>query len=150
MPYAVLADIERYAGGRVKLTQLTDLENAREVDTVLVDSYIAEADSWINSYLEPLYAVPIPDADVPENIRTMSARLVVYFLRESRQALTAADLTRFEAIQSWLRAVRDGKQSLGVDPRLAASTYQKKTQTGDRDLEKLPQAITRKRFEGFL
>jgi len=145
MAYADEENVERAAGGRKKLIQLTDLENANEVNQELLLDAVAEADSWINSYLEPRYVVPI--ATPPEVIRRVSAQLTVYILKQRREALTDADQTRFEDIITWLQGVRRGEISPGVDPRPPESTFAGQTVRGDREL--IDHALTRDKFEGF-
>jgi phage gp36-like protein len=146
MAYADEENVERAAGGRKKLIQLTDLDNAGQVDEALLLDAIAEADSWINSYFEPRYAVPT--AAPSEIMRRVSAQLTVYILKQRREALTDADQTRFEDIVGWLNGVRRGEISPGIDPRPPESTFAGQTTKGDREL--IDHALTRDKFEGYL
>lgn len=142
MPYAATENVERAAGGREKLIQLTDLSSAGQIDAAYLADAIEEADSWINSYLQHRIAVPV--ATPPEILRRVSAAETVYILKNRRESLTEADQTRHEERISWLEGVRKGEISLGTDPRLTASTSVQPT-TGDR--ESLTHSMTRTKFD---
>jgi phage gp36-like protein len=144
MPYATELFVERAAGGRDKLIQLTDLEFTGEADLTYLADAVAEADSWINSFLQHRYAVPVPDLDVPEILRRVSAAEAVYILKNRREALTEGDQSRHEERMSWLEGVRRGEISLGTDPRLTESTNVSPA-TGDRELK--DHSLTRNKFD---
>lgn len=146
MAYCTIADVQRSAGGRSKLQQLTDTDAAGQVDEDYLDTVIADAQSMIDSYLQHRYAVPIPDVQVPEVIRNVCAREVVYILKERREALTADDQLRHDNRIGWLNAVNQGQISPGVDPRLTKSSSVVPT-TGDRSNS--DRTLTRDRFGGW-
>ncbi len=146
-PYSVIADVERAAGGREKLIQLSDLVGAGQIDQTVIDKAIEEADSWINSFFQHRFAVPIDPAELPEMIRRLSAREAVYLMKEDRQGLTDFDKERHDERRDWLDGVRRGEISPGLDPRPTQSTSVV-PRTGDR--EDLDFSLTRTKFEGFV
>ena len=146
-PYSAIADVQRAAGGREKLIQLSDNDSTGQVDVAVVDAAIAEADSFINSYFQHRFAVPVDPADVTEIIRRMSAREAVYLMKEDRQGLTDFDQERHEERRLWLVGVMDGTVSPGLDPRPNKSTSTVPA-TGNR--EDLDFSLTRTKLEGFV
>ncbi len=130
MPYAEVIDVERAAGGRDKLTQLTDIDNAGQVDTAYLAEVVADADSWANSFIQHRHDVPIPDSDVPQVLRNLSAKESVYLLKVRRESPTDGDTLRHEERLAWLMGVRDGSISLGLDPRLPKSSSVKPARGG--------------------
>jgi phage gp36-like protein len=145
MAYATQTDVEGAAGGKEKLVQLTDVKGTGQVDTTSVTAAIAEAQSFVNSYLENRYAVPVDDAEVSEVIRHVVAREAVYILKERREALTGPDQERHAERIRWLEDVRRGNISPGLDPRPQKSGHVV-PETGDR--EGVPYAVTRSSFSG--
>jgi phage gp36-like protein len=146
VPYASIQDVERAAGGREKLEQLSDLDAGGQVDETLIADAVSDAESWINSFLQHRYSVPIPDVDVPEVLRRMTAREAIYILKERREALTEQDQERHEQRRLWLEGVNRGRVSPGVDPRLPKSTSVKPA-TGNREDGAL--TITRTKLAGW-
>ena len=146
-PYSVTADVQRAAGGREKLIQLSDQDGAGQIDQAIIDAVIAEADSWINSFFQHRYAVPIDPAQLTKIIVRISAREAVYLMKEDRQGLTDFDKERHDERLEWLTGVKDGTISPGVDPRPTESTSVVPA-TGNR--EALTHSLTRDKFEGFM
>lgn len=146
MAYCSVTDVERAAGGRTKLEQLTDLDDQQQVDEVYLATVIADAQSMIDSYLQHRYAVPIPDLLVPQVVRNLCARETVYILKERREALTSEDEVRHEGRLEWLGRANAGRVSPGVDPRLQKSSSVVPT-TGNREAGAL--TLTRTKFGVF-
>ena len=146
MPYATQTDLEREAGGKQKLIQLTDLNGTGEVDTTIVSDVIAEAESLVNSYLETRYAVPIADEDVSDIVRRVTAAEAVYVLRDRREALHPSHQSRHEERIEWLDNVRRGVISPGLDPRQLKSA-QVSPEVGQREGKAF--SLTRAKFGGW-
>ena len=144
MPYCTQLDVQRAAGGREKLEQLTDQSDAGTIDATAVTAAVEEAQSMIDGYLQIRYAVPVPDVDVPAVLRQLCARMTVYILRYDREALTEAEQTRQDGRMEWLEGVRKGEITLGLDPRLPESTSVS-PQLGDRESTRTT-SLTRKKF----
>lgn len=147
MPYASTTELQRAAGGRDNLIQLTDQEAVGQIDATYLSSKELKVEGVINGYLQHRYAVPIADADLPEVIKLLAAEETIYRLKVDRQSLTDLDQTRHEERVSWLEGVRRGEISLGLDPRPTESTSVVPT-TGTRDTVK--HSLTRDKFEGYV
>lgn len=114
MPYCVEADVTNAAGGATTLKQLLDRNADGNADAGVLDAAIAEADALIDSYASTRFFVPF--AVPPTQIKKLSARLAVYFLRRGRSTLTAGDVTAYESDEKWLIALSEGKVLPGTDP----------------------------------
>ena len=97
------------------LVALADLDSDGQEDSGAVTSAIAVADSLIDTYASKRFFVPFA-APLPEAIRWLSARLAVYALRRSKQALTAGDLAAHADDLKWLELLSNGEVLPGIEP----------------------------------
>ncbi|MFH0901890.1 MAG: DUF1320 domain-containing protein [Pseudomonadota bacterium] len=120
MAYCSQADVTKAAGGAAKLVELTDIEASGTLNTAVLNDAIAEADAWIDGYLQKRYSVPL--ASTPEDIRRLAAREVVFLLKDARRATTDDDKSHHEERLLLLRDVAKGIRGLAVEPLPAASS----------------------------
>lgn len=120
MAYCAQTDVEFAAGGYDRLVELTDLDAAGDVNTDVLAAAIADADAWINGYLQRRHAVPL--ASVPALVKAASAQETVYRLKVARRSATTEDKEQHEERLAWLRDVAKGLASVGVDPQPTKST----------------------------
>lgn len=116
MGYAVQADLEA-AIDQQKLVELTDDEKTGAVNAGRLARALADADAVIDGYLRGRYAVPL--ATTPPFVRYIAVSLAIYGLFERRSHLFEMPewlKERFKNAKENLRAIRDGKLDLGVDP----------------------------------
>jgi phage gp36-like protein len=146
VPYCSVQDVEHAAGGNEKLEQLSDLEEGGQVDEALVEAKIDEAESIINGYLQPRYTVPVDDLEVTPMLRRITARLTVHLLKEDREALTDQDMVKHERMLEQFDQVRQGRLTLGLDPRQAKSSSVVPA-VGNR--EDMIDSLTRAKFGGW-
>ena len=110
MPYATKQDmIDRF--GEEELIQLTDRSNAGVIDDQVLNRAIADADAEIDGYLGGRYALPL--AIVPVSLGRIAADVTRYYLYED--AATDHVRQRYEDAVRFMRAVGEGKVSLGID-----------------------------------
>lgn len=121
MAYCTQADIEAVIG-RDKLIQLTDNKGIGEVDLEVLGGAIADADAWINGYVQRKYGTPLDP--VPRTIKRCSARETIYILQTARIPSVAGEQDRLdhEEREKWLLNVSKGIVSPGDDPVPAKST----------------------------
>jgi phage gp36-like protein len=79
MAYCTRADIEALVSAET-LRQLTDDEQAGDVDDSIVDACIASADASIDGYLRGRYTVPLATVPVPQLVLDISRDIAVYNL----------------------------------------------------------------------
>lgn len=120
MAYSTQDDVQLAVGGSVHLIELSDQENTGSINAAVVVAAIANADAWINSYLQRRYAVPL--AIVPDEIRRMSAAEAVYLMKAGRNMVGQQEIDRHEERLGFLRDCSKGLASPGVDPEPPAST----------------------------
>lgn len=113
-PYSTITDLQQVLGGSARLIQATDWNNDRQADTDVVDSAIASADAEIDSYVNKQYAVPL--GTVPSTIRDVSARLAKFRILSQRGMVDDFVKAEHDSDVKWLEGVRDGLNSLGVEP----------------------------------
>lgn len=114
MPYSVLADVERAAGGSSRLVALADFDGNGASDAGVVDAAIAEADALIDSYASKRFAVPY--AATPSTINLLSARMAVRILRRNRGMTLAQDVEDEKTDRKWLEDLAAGKVLPGTEP----------------------------------
>lgn len=110
MPYATLQNlIDRF--GETEIVQLTDRNGDDLIDTPVVDQALADADAEIDGHLQGRYTLPLPSK--PKILVTYACDIARYRLYDER----APDQVRkrYEDAQKFLRAVSEGKVSLGLD-----------------------------------
>jgi len=93
-----------------ELMQLTDESNVGEIDAVVANRAIADADAEINSYL---VAYTLPLANVPGNFELMACDLVRFYLYKN-QIPDVVD-TRYKKAIRYLEKVAEGKIKLEPD-----------------------------------
>jgi phage gp36-like protein len=120
MAYSTQADVTTAANGAAHLIELTDLDGTGVLDVNRLNAAIAEADSWIDSHVAKQYATPLNP--VPAKIKGLSADEATYILTRRRKAVTAEQEKEHVERQKFLEQVRDGVNTLGVDPGPPAST----------------------------
>lgn len=121
MPYCTLGDITARLDEEL-LIQLTDDEGIGIVNESRVTATIAEADSEIDSYLSGRYTVPLDP--VPAVIKKLSADIAIWNLYSRREKVEEAREKRYDAAIKLLRAISDGKATLGVDPEPSGGEQQ--------------------------
>ncbi|CAN5754462.1 hypothetical protein BH11PSE12_BH11PSE12_08330 [soil metagenome] len=111
MPYCTKADLIN-AYGEQELIQLTDRENALVIDDAVLNTAIATAEAEINVWLEGRY--PLPLASVPLVLKRIACDVTRFGLcGDIADDHPAA--RRHSAQLKVLRAIADGKASLGLD-----------------------------------
>lgn len=117
MAYSSQSDLEIAAGGVERLAELTDLDGTGtgEVNALVLDAAIADADAMIDTYVGRNRAVPLP-APVPRTIVRMSADEAIYLLRMRRSMVGDFERERHENNIRWLEGYAKGFLTLGVEP----------------------------------
>lgn len=104
MPYAVTADLEMAAGGPDRLIQLADWNEDGTADTDVIDSAIAAADSFIDSFGSVVGQTPLDTTTAPI-IKSMAANEAIYQIRERRGLISDRDIEarkeRVEYLTLW-------------------------------------------------
>jgi len=112
MAYCTQSDILEQMDADV-LIQLTDDDNAGEVDDAKATRAIANADAEIDSYCGARHSVPF--ATVPDMIRACSVDIAIYNLYARRQGAGESVKERYDNRIAWLKAVSKGLATLGED-----------------------------------
>ncbi|WP_282265935.1 phage protein Gp36 family protein [Stenotrophomonas sp. PS02298] len=111
MSYATQADlVARF--GETEIIQLSDRDNAGEIDAVVVAAKLADADAEIDAYLATRYSLPL--ATVPTVLKRVACDVARYHLFDDRA--TDDVRRRYEDALKFLQAVAKGLVSIGVDP----------------------------------
>lgn len=109
MTYCTEQDlITRY--GQDELIQLTDKQNVGQLDTDVINSAIADADSLIDSYLGSRYDLPVNP--VPRSLLRIACEITRYYLYETMATDEVKDRYN-EAVKS-LKAISKGEMSIGI------------------------------------
>lgn len=114
MAYSTVDDLQQMLGGNDRLIQATDWDGDRVPDPAVVDAAIAGADAEIDTYVNKQYRVPL--AVVPISVRDCSARIAKYRVLGQRGMLDQFVKDEHDADIKWLEGVRDGLNSLGIEP----------------------------------
>ena len=96
------------------LIQLTDDDDAGEVDTDKVSRAIDDAEALIDSYCGTKYLVPF--STVPDIIRSQAVEIAIYDLFARRMGAPEERKQRYDDAIRFLKDVAGGKASLGVQP----------------------------------
>ncbi len=121
MSYCSRSDLEKAVEAKA-LVDLTDDESAGSTNP-LVETRIAEAcakaSGLVDSYLEGRYSLPL--ATVPEAVKSIAEdiTLQLLFLRRPSIGIPEGIAARYKTAVEMLKAMRDGKQDLGVSDRPA-------------------------------
>lgn len=110
MSYCTEADLDRVYGSE-DITLLADHDRDGDRDTEVVTRALAWADHLIESKLAA--AIPLPlTAPYPPRLVDIAIDLAYYRLF---RVATDDAMTRFKAAVAQLDAIRDGKETLGLD-----------------------------------
>lgn len=118
MAYSTQADLEKSLSP-AQLVQLTDDDRDGVPDAAIVAEAITNADATIDSYLAARY--PVPRSPVETVIRTASVSLAIWHIYNRRTIVNEAVSERYKATIAFLKALAEGKATLGVTPAPAAS-----------------------------
>jgi len=121
MAYCTQTDLEAAAELQL-LIDLTDDEKTGSINATRLTRAIVDADATIDGHLRARYSVPL--ASTPAYIRKLSVDLTLHALysrRSSQFELPQGIRDRYRSAMDALRAMRDGKLDLGVEPPPAAS-----------------------------
>jgi phage gp36-like protein len=109
MTYCTQQDlITRY--GQDELIQLTDKQNLGQLDTDVINSAIADADSIINGYLGSRFSLPI--TPIPRSLVRIGCELSRYYLYENLAPDEVND--RYKQAIQMLKDIAAGKMSIGI------------------------------------
>lgn len=109
MPYCTQQDlVTRY--GEDELIQLTDKQKVGQLDTDVINSAIADADSLIDSYLGSRYGLPVNP--VPRSLLRIACEITRYYLYEDMSTDEVKD--RYEKAEKSLKAISKGEMSIGI------------------------------------
>ena len=110
MTYCTEQDlITRY--GEDELIQLTDKQNVGQLDTDVINSAIADADSLIDGYLGSRYNLPI--TPLPRSLVRIACEISRYYLYENLATDEVKD--RYSEAVKTLKAISKGEMSIGTD-----------------------------------
>jgi len=110
MPYCTRQDMID-AFSKDEIEQLTDKANLGAIDDAVLNRAINDAGSVIDSKLQKRY--PLPLESVPDALNLAACDITRYRLYKDNP--TDNVITRYKDAIKYLDAVRDGKESLGVD-----------------------------------
>ncbi len=107
------SDLEAPVGGINILTELADLNEDGVADTEVVDQAIEEGESEVESFLSPLYHVPV--SNPPTILKRYTADVVRWRLGSGR-GIGNLDMYQknYDIAISRLTAIRDGKMRLNI------------------------------------
>lgn len=100
MPYATTAQIQVAAGGAVKLVEVFDWDGDGVPDADVIAQLQTEADSWIDSFVGKVAALPIAEPSV--QLSALSASEVVYLALDKRRMTTPDDRDGHDRRGKWL------------------------------------------------
>lgn len=144
MAYSTNADLQNQVGGAARLVQLCDLDGDRLVDQPVIDAAIASADAEINSYLGKQRLVPMA-TPYPQMIIDISARMAIYRMRYAKGMPDQWTIDQHVLDLDWLKAVADGRVTLGVDPEPAKASSRIDASTERASVKE----VGRKKLHGF-
>ena len=102
--------IDRY--GEDKLAQLTDRDDGSDIDDVVLNEAIADADKTINAYVSPRYTLPLDHALIDTSpLPLIAGAIVLYELQEDIASEQAEK--RYDKAMKFLRDIQMNKASLG-------------------------------------
>lgn len=130
MPYAVEADLVMAAGGSARFIQLADWDEDGTADTAVIDSAIAAADSFIDSFGSVQNQTPVDTAIAPI-LKSMAANEAVYQIRERRGLLSDRDIAARGERVEWLTLWRKGTVRPAGSEEVEKSTANKSVYTAN-------------------
>lgn len=101
-----------------------DFESDTDALVTRVNSFIAKADSWIDSYLDARFTVPLTSA--PATIEELSTRRTIYLLNESRHRKDMPEslILLNDRDEKYLTKVQKGDVTPpGLTEKVSASTF---------------------------
>ena len=113
-----------------RLEAAIDFDDTADALVVRVNSFIAKADAWIDSYLAARTTVPL--TTVPVIIEDLSTRRTIFLLTESRHRKDMPEsliLSNKEDIK-YLTEVQKGNVNPGITETAAAADFIKTNHTG--------------------
>ena len=110
MPYATQQDMVDHFGA-TRIAQLTDRVNGTTIDTAVLNKALAWADNLINSKVATRLTVPV--TPVPGRLIDIACDLGLYALYDV--GVPDDVRLRYQDAVRQLDAVRDGKETLGID-----------------------------------
>lgn len=112
MPFATQQNmIDRF--GEREMIALTDRDNTGGIDAAVLANALAAADSEINAYLAPKYALPF--ASVPVIVRDFSCDIARYRLCGGEVTETEEVRNRYKDAISFFTRVTKGEITLGMN-----------------------------------
>lgn len=106
--YSTQTLIEKKLGKSI-LLDITDKEDAGEIDTAEVTDKLSKADSLIHSYVSARYSASVPFNPVPPIIEDFATDIAVYLLyKDSYMGVPDARQKEYDAALSWLKDVQNG------------------------------------------
>jgi len=104
--------VERF--GAERLAQLTDRAVGEAIDDNVLAEAVADAASFIDSYLAPRYPLPLAAEVVAASpLARICGDVVLYLLSAERVTDDVQD--RYDRAVGWLKDVRSNRASLGVE-----------------------------------
>ena len=96
MAYSTILDLRKYMEPEI-IRQLTDDNNTGEIDTLIVDDVILQADNMIDGFLRGRYPVEITvTGDIPAMICDLSTKLAAYNLYRRKLQLTLPESIKYD------------------------------------------------------
>lgn len=104
--------VDDVSGGDIAATvQETDSQGQAVQGVVVLDEIIADADSFCDSYINAVYAIPV--TPTPRALVRCSASIAVYYLHMRRVWAVSPEVkTAYDDAVDWLRDIRAGKSTL--------------------------------------
>lgn len=143
MAYCTVDDLQQAFGGSARLIAATDWDDDRIADVAVIDKALAGADAEINTYVDKQYRVPL--FPVPDAIRDCAARIAKFRILNPRGMVDSFVADEHAADVLWLEGVRDGLNSLGIEPVPVASSMRIDAQSPRPGLKD----VSRAKLRGF-
>lgn len=110
MAYCTVKDIENNLS-KSTLAQLTDDDSGTAQSDVIINACVADAGSFIDSYLVTRYVTPV--SPVPEAVRAAAVSIAKYRLFIRREWALSDDIKyEYEEARNWLIAIASGKADI--------------------------------------
>jgi phage gp36-like protein len=119
MAYTDIEHVQLVAGGSERLQELSDFELSGDVDETVVNQAIADADGWMDTFIQKRFDVPV--AEPSAAMAACSAQEAVYLMKTWRGMATDDDRVEHEKRELLLTAFANGANVLGISPLPTAS-----------------------------
>ncbi len=143
MAYSTITDLQQVFGGAARLLAASDWDQDRVADAGVITAAIAGADAEIDTYLNKQFFVPL--ATVPISVRDCSARIAKFRILSQRGMVDDFVKEEHDLDVKWLEGVRDGLNSIGVEPVPVQSSMRVDSQTPRSTLKD----VSRVKLRGF-